>query len=272
MFRFPSLLLASAALAAACSSPPQSILTLATTTSVANSGLLEVLVSEFRKDHGVVIRAHLVGSGRALAMLAERHADAVISHAPDAEADALREHPDWSYSKVMFNDFVIAGPATDPANVKGAGDAEEAFRRIARSEVRFISRGDSSGTHEREQLLWRLASAKPRTENLVIAGQGMGTTLRVADEANAYTLTDRATFVQNAASLRLRVLFEGGNRLINTYAVITGAHPETARAFARWLTTGRGRDVIHSYRVRGVGVFRVWPDDRPRNDPANAPR
>jgi tungstate transport system substrate-binding protein len=260
------------ALAASCASPPQSTLTLATTTSVGNSGLLDVLAAEFRRDHGIVIRAHLVGSGRALAMLADEHAEAVISHAPDAEADALRKHPDWSYSKIMFNDFVIAGPESDPADVKDARDAEDAFARIARSHARFISRGDSSGTHEREKQLWSLAGAAPRSENLIIAGQGMGTTLRIADETNAYTLTDRGTFLQNAAAVRLRILFEGGARLINTYAVITGAHPDTARRFADWLTRGRGRDVIRGYRVRGTPLFTPWPQDQPRSDPAALPR
>jgi tungstate transport system substrate-binding protein len=238
---------------------------------VANSGLLDVLVTEFRHDHGVSIRAHLVGSGRALAMLADGHAEAVISHAPDAEAEALREHPNWSYSKVMFNDFVIAGPASDPATVSAARDVEDAFRRIARSDARFISRGDSSGTHEREKLLWSLAGAAPRSENLVIAGQGMGTTLRIADQTNAYTLTDRATFAQNASSLRIRMLFEGGTRLLNTYAVITGVHKGTAPAFADWLTKGRGREVIRGYRIRGTAVFTPWPQQQLRNDPAAIP-
>jgi tungstate transport system substrate-binding protein len=246
-------------LTSACSRPPQPVVVLATTTSVANSGLLDVLTAEYQRDRGVIVRAHLVGSGRALAMLADGSADAVISHAPDAEAAALKQHPGWSYSKLMFNDFVIVGPSADLAHVRGAHTAEEAFTRIARSGSRFISRGDSSGTHEREQLLWRLAGAAPSSGNLVIAGQGMGATLRIADQTTAYTLTDRATLAQNASSVGLRVLFEGGERLLNTYAVIYDSRASGPHAFAEWLISGKGRDVIAGYRVSGVAVFTPWP-------------
>jgi tungstate transport system substrate-binding protein len=112
----------------------------------------------------------------------------------------------------------------------------------------------------------------PRTENLIIAGQGMGTTVRIADETNAYTLTDRATFAQTASSLRIRLLFQGGASLVNTYAVITDVHPDMARTFADWLTGGRGREVIRGYRIRGTAVFTPWPPQQLRNDPAVIPR
>jgi tungstate transport system substrate-binding protein len=261
-----------AALVTGCSPAPQPVVVLATTTSVANSGLLDVLAAEYQRDRRVIVRAHLVGSGRALVMLGDGSADVVISHAPDAEAQALAQHPRWVYSKLMFNDFVIVGPDGDPAHVKGANTAEDAFKRIAASGTRFISRGDSSGTHERERLLWQLAGAAPSSGNLVIAGQGMGATLRIADQTSAYTLTDRATLAQNAASIALRVLFEGGSRLLNTYAVIYEPRSADARAFAEWLTAGRGRDVIADYRAAGVTVFTPWPADRPRSEPTSLPR
>ena len=265
-------LLVALTLAPGCSRPPQPVVVLATTTSVANSGLLDVLTAEYQQDRGVIVRAHLVGSGRALAMLGDGTADVVISHAPDAEASALTQHPGWSYSKLMFNDFVIVGPNADPAHVRDAHAAEEAFSRIAKSGSRFISRGDSSGTHEREQLLWRLAGAAPPSGNLVIAGQGMGATLRIADQTMAYTLTDRATLAQNASSVALRVVFEGGPRLLNTYAVIYESRAAEPRAFGEWLIAGRGRDVIANYQVAGTAVFTPWPLGQPRTNPASLPR
>ena len=151
---FATLLLSGAG--AACVRPAPALV-LATTTSVGNSGLLEPLGAEYARTRGIAIRTHLVGSGRALALLASGDADVAITHAPAAEAAFLATHSAWRYTKVMFNDFVIVGPAADPARVKGAVDAAAAMTRIAASAARFISRGDGSGTHEREQALWQNA-------------------------------------------------------------------------------------------------------------------
>lgn len=251
-------------------------LTLATTTSVANSGLLDRLVPAFLEEHGYRIQTHIVGSGRALVMLAEGHADVVISHAPRAEAEALAEHPDWAYRKIMFNDFVLAGPAADPARVKGAPDVHEAMRRIARTDVRFISRGDRSGTHEREQSLWHAAGERPAGDRIVVAGSGMGTALRVASESGAYILTDRATFAQQARALTLEILFDGPPPLLNTYAVIvnrSSPHSAGGMAFAEWLASGTGRRLIAEYRVSGdIVAFTPWPADRTSTVPGDLPR
>jgi tungstate transport system substrate-binding protein len=250
-------------------------LTMATTTSVGHSGLLDVLLPAFRTSHGLAVQSHLVGSGRALVMLDSGAADLVISHAPDAEAAALRTHPGWTYRKIMYNDFVLVGPSDDPAGVRGAPAASEAMRRIARSNARFISRGDESGTHERERQLWRVAGAAPENGRLVTAGAGMGSTLRVASQTGAYTLTDRATFGQHRASLALEVLFEGGADLLNTYAVIVnaaGRRGAGARAFADWMASGGGRDVIERYRVGGdTRAFRPWPAGRAATRPEDLP-
>lgn len=272
--RVPAIALA--AMAAVCSPPAPEPLTLATTTSVANSGLLDVLAAAFEREHRIPVRSHLVGSGRALALLARGDADVVISHAPEAEARALREHPRWRYRKIMFNDFVIAGPREDPAAVAHAADAIDAMRRIAASGARFLSRGDSSGTHERENELWRLAGTRPGPDRLVVAGAGMGTTLRIASETDAYTLTDRATFAQQAAVLRLVLLHEGDPKLLNTYAVIVGpdaARAADARTFAAWLAEGNGRNLIATYRVSGrVQAFQPWPAGAPARAPDALPR
>lgn len=270
-------LVCAVALAAlACGEPPRNHLTLATTTSVGNSGLLDVLLPAYEQQHGTVVQAHLVGSGRALAMLAARTADVVVSHAPEAEAAAVRSHPAWAYRKIMFNDFVIVGPPADEAGVKEAARADEAMRRIASSRSRFISRGDESGTHERELQLWKQAGVRPGGNRLVTAGAGMGSTLRVASEADAYTLTDRATFSQHASRLRLVILFEHDSQLLNTYAIILDpASPRAVqvRAFADWIASGRGRDVIGAYRVLGTRVgFEPWPEGRPAGRPEDLPR
>ena len=268
---FRASLIVALAVAGGCRPGARTAVTLATTTSVAHSGLLDALASEFTRERGVEIRSHLVGSGRALAMLESGDADVAITHAPETETAVLRRQPGWRYTKLMFNDFVVVGPAADPAKVRGAPTVEESFRRIAASGERFISRGDESGTHERERSLWALAGAQPRPENLVVAGQGMGTTLRIADETVSYTLTDRATFAQNAARIGLQIVFEGSPRLLNTYAVIVPGARAAGGEFASWLTVGRGRDVIAGYQAGGVALFTPWPAGAARNRPADLP-
>jgi tungstate transport system substrate-binding protein len=207
-------------------------------------------------------------------MLEKRDAHVAITHAPEAEAETLRRHADWRYRKLMFNDFVLVGPDSDPARVRQAGGVEDAMRRIAGSSATFVSRGDRSGTHEREELLWTLAAAQPPPGRLVAAGAGMGTTLRIAAETGAYTLTDRATWAQGGRQ-PLTILFEGSPRLLNTYAVILdpgGPRAELAAAFADWLTDGDGRTVIDGFRIGGVRAFSAWPAGAPRHDPLGVPR
>jgi tungstate transport system substrate-binding protein len=243
-----------------CRAPAQPLV-LATTTSVANSGLLDVLLREFEKDDGIVARSHLVGSGLALRMLAQGDADIAITHAPGTEAAYLHDHPDWRSRKIMFNDFVLVGPPADPAGASGVA-IEEAMRRIAQADVRFISRGDNSGTHERENQLWDLAKMKPPVPRLVAAGAGMGSTLRVASETASYTLTDRATYLQNAAGLDLTIVVEGGPLLVNTYSVLMppgGSRAQDADLFFEWLSRGRGRQVIDAYRIGDIQAFTSWP-------------
>ena len=246
-------------------------LSLATTTSVGNSGLLDPLLASYRDETGVDVRAQLVGSGLALKMLSDGHADVVISHAPAAESTAMREHPAWDYRKIMFNDFVLVGPPGDPAGVASAPHLIDAMRRIASSDTRFLSRGDGSGTHERKQQLWVRAGRTPPKDRLVVAGAGMGSTLRSASETIAYTLTDRATFNQLQNTLKLKVLFEGGPLLLNTYAVIHDPARTAAAAFAQWLSDGAGRKKIADYRIGNASAFVVWPAGKPRSTPDALP-
>jgi tungstate transport system substrate-binding protein len=262
-------LLAATLLLSACAPRgPRPILVLATTTSVGYSGLLDAITPAFTTETGIEVRVHLVGSGLALAMLDKRDADAAISHAPALEAAALRAHPDWWYRKILFNDFVLVGPPDDPVRVSGASTIAEAMRRVARA--RFISRGDQSGTHEREKELWTIAGMSG--DDVIVAGQGMGPTLRMASEAKAYTLTDRATFLRLHQSVRLEVVFEGGRELLNTYAVIAVPSIDVSMRFGRWLAEGNGRarleQVTANERVPG---FTVWPRDARRDRPEASP-
>jgi tungstate transport system substrate-binding protein len=241
---------------------------LATTTSVGNSGLLDAVLPKY----GERVQLMLVGSGRAIEMLSAGQADVIISHAPEREAEALRAHPSWTYRKILYNDFLIVGPADDPAGVRGSESAVVAMRRVAQSSSVFLSRGDESGTHGREEQLWRTADARPAESRLVVAGAGMGQTLRVASSTGAYTLTDRGTFEMLKGSLTLAVLFDGDPALLNTYAVIADPKRASGAAFAAWLGGPDGRNVLETALAGGVRGFNLWPPGTPAGDPFATPR
>jgi tungstate transport system substrate-binding protein len=242
---------------ACTSSRPPAYVDLATTTSVQNSGLLDVLLPRFRAESGAIVRVHAAGSGRALEMLADDIVDVAIAHAPTTEARYLAAHPDWLRQPIASNMFVVVGPPQDASEVRMAATAADAFRRIAAGSVAFVSRGDESGTHERELELWAAAGAKPPPDRLIISGRGMALALRHADEVNGYTLSDEATFHQLARTLDLVMLFAGDPGLRNDYSVIHRRDNAGGAAFASWLTSPAGRDLIAGYRVEGRAVFTV---------------
>jgi tungstate transport system substrate-binding protein len=258
------LLLAGLAWSAACSPAPAPPLELATTTSMVNSGLLASVLPGFHEP----VRVHAAGSGRALAMLADQIVDLVISHAPDAEARALAEHPDWRYRKVAFNHFIIVGPPADPAGVRSASGAVEALRKIAAGDAVFISRGDHSGTHEREMELWRQAQIDPANERILTSGSSMAATLRQADARAAYTLSDDATWRQLRDALKLEALLANDATLLNGYAVIYPEGSTRAAALAHWLAEGGGRERIAAFRAGGHQPFMLWPAGCPGDRPA----
>lgn len=230
---------------------------LATTTSIANSGLLERVIPAY-DDHPV--RVLQVGSGRALAMLADGQADVAISHAPEQEAIALRTHPHWWYRKVLYNEFLLVGPPDDPARISGLQDVSTAMRRLVETNQIFISRGDESGTHERERQLWKTAGVTPSTHRVVVAGAAMGQTLRIASAMKAYTLTDQGTFDALVRSLSLKILVRGDFRLLNTYAVTADPANKSGIRFARWFAEGDGRRTLSAVLAIGdVRGFSVWP-------------
>lgn len=255
--------------AAGCSasdSGPRS-LDIATTTSVVNSGLLSTLLPSFEAETGVTVRVHAAGSGRALEMLHDQVVELVISHAPNLEARMLKSHPEWRYQKIASNRFLVVGPRSDPADVRGATDAVAAFTRIVDANADFVSRGDSSGTHERELTLWDLAKVKPTESHLLVSGSGMGATLRQADEQEAYTLTDDATFSQLRDRLTLQALFSNDSRLVNSYAVVHPRQSMPAAQFADWLAHGNGRTALAVYKVGGTQPFHAWPEGCPKDEP-----
>ncbi len=255
----------------ACTKAPSSsnlTLILATTTSTQDSGLLDVLVPLFEKQTGYRVKIIAVGTGAALRMARDGNADVLLVHAPAAEKELMEAG--WGRDRflVMHNDFVIVGPGADPAGIQGLPTAAEAFRRIAAAGATFISRGDGSGTHQMELELWAKAGFDPKGQPWYLeSGQGMGATLTIASEKNAYTLTDRATYLAYRASLKLEILAEGDPALLNVYHVIT-VNPEKwpkvnyegALAFARFLMDPATQEIIGRFGVERFGQPLFYPD------------
>jgi tungstate transport system substrate-binding protein len=192
---------------------------LATTTSTRDSGLLDALLPAFTKASGYTVKTIAVGSGRAIAMGKDGEADVLLTHAPDAEREIVKLGAVTGRRLVMHNDFVLIGPDTDPASVKGKS-AVEALSAIHQSGSLFLSRGDDSGTHKLELKLWKAAALEPSGKWYQESGSGMGQTLTIANQKNAYTLSDRATYLAHQRNFSLTVLVEGGSELMNPYHVM----------------------------------------------------
>ena len=266
----PAILLLIAVLSACAGAGPGAPppLDVATTTSVQNSGLLDALLPRYTQAG---IRVHPTGSGLSLKMLEKGEVRAVIAHAPLAEAGYLARHPGWRYRKIAFNRFTVVGPASDPARIAEAPDVRTAFQRIASSRAFFVSRGDQSGTHERELTIWKNVGATMPSDRLITSGSSMAVALRHADEKQAYTLSDEATFRQLQEKLSLVQLRTGDAELLNTYAVIHPADDDEASAFASWLATGPGRELIGRFEIRGRQAFTPWPSGCPNESPSALP-
>jgi len=252
-----SLLICGAAFAQAPS------ITLASTTSTEESGLFGHIIPRFRAASGIVVRVVAVGTGQALAIAARGDADALLVHDRVGEDKFVADGLGIERRDVMDNDFVIAGPNTDPAGLRGLSDAREAFRRIAASGALFASRGDDSGTHRMELRLWRAANIEARRRPWYRElGQGMGPTLNVSAGLDAYVLTDRATWANYKNRQNLVILTEGDPVLLNPYGSILvnpAKWPQVkaapARAWHEWLTSAAGLAAITSYRIGGEQVF-----------------
>lgn len=201
-------------------SPANKTVILATTTSTQDSGLLDVLIPLFQKKTGYVVKTIAVGTGQALAMGRRGDADVLLVHAPTEEEKFMAEGHGIRRKSFMYNDFVLLGPASDPAGVSKATSAAEALARIAGSRALFLSRGDNSGTHILEKRLWNEAGIEPSGAWYQQSGQGMGQTLIIASEKNAYTLSDRGTYLSLKNRIVLSVLYKGDPQLLNIYSVI----------------------------------------------------
>lgn len=237
-------------------------LKLATTTSTENSGLLSVLLPPFEAECGCDVDVIAVGTGQALELGRRGDVDLVLVHAPELERAFVDEGAGVDRRTFMQNDFVLVGPASDPAGLRGTSDAALALGRITAAGAAFVSRGDESGTHQVEKLLWARAGLSPDWAGYLSAGQGMGAVLTLADEKRAYTLTDRGTWLARKDKLALEVLVQGDPGLLNPYSVIL-VNParfdwvaaERARRLADWFCSEAGQRVIGDFRVGGEQLF-----------------
>lgn len=241
-------------------------LRLSTTTSTENSGLLNVLLPPFEKKNGAKVDVIAVGTGKALKLGEAGDVDVVLVHARKLEDKFVADGFGVNRRDVMYNDFVLLGPAADPAGVKGAKTAASALAKIAAKEATFISRSDESGTHQKEREIWQAAGVKPAGAWYVEAGQGMGEVIVMATQKQGYTLADRGTYnAFKKDKTDLNILFQGEKGLFNPYGVIAvnpKKHPhvkyDLAMKFIDYVTGPEGQKIIADFKVDGEPVFFVY--------------
>ena len=245
-----------------CSSTPESsdTLTLATTTSTRDSGLLAQLVPIFESETGITVKVIAVGSGQALELGQRGDADVLLTHAPAAEEQFMADGFGAIRRAVMHNDFVIVGPKNDPAQIKEVHSLLEVFRKLADRQSRFVSRDDHSGTHLKERSIWDQIQINPQGDWYIAAGTGMAAALRIASEKRCYTIADRSTFLAQRTALDLEVLFEGDSELHNPYSVIVvnskqnaAINDQAASQFSNFLFSEKARKVISEFGIQKYG-------------------
>jgi tungstate transport system substrate-binding protein len=245
-------------------------LILATTTSTDDSGLLDTLLPDFESQFGVEIDVIAVGTGQAITLGQDGNADVLLVHARAREDEFMAAGHGVRREDVMYNDFVIVGPEGDPAGIKGLASAAEAFTKISESQAAFISRGDESGTHTKELAIWKLAGIEPAGDWYVSAGQGMGEVLTMSGEQQAYTLSDRATYLaRTKEGLDLVVLVEGDKDLFNPYGVIAvnpdkgpQIHADLANQFIDWIISLPVQEKIAQFGMEDFGQSLFIPDSQ----------
>lgn len=235
------------------------------TTSTANSGLYDYLLPKFEADSGIHVNVVAVGTGQAIRNAQNCDGDVLLVHAKASEEKFIAEGYGTTRTDLMYNDFVIVGPKADPAGVKGMSDAQGALTQIADKGALFASRGDDSGTHKKERALWASADLDPAAASgdwYRETGSGMGATLNAGIGMGAYVMTDRATWISFANKQDYEIAVEGDDDLFNQYGVIPvnpAACPsvkiDAAQAFADWLISDKGQEVIASYAVDGQQLF-----------------
>jgi tungstate transport system substrate-binding protein len=246
-------------------------LLLSTTTSTENSGLLAFILPDYQQEFNVEVQVTAVGTGQALKMGEDGNADVLLVHARAREDAFMDAGHGVRREDVMYNDFVIVGPADDPAGIKDMGSAAEAFSAIAGAQGTFVSRGDDSGTHTKEKGIWAEAGVEPSGEWYISAGQGMGAVLTMADEQQAYALTDRATYLaRTLEGTELVILVEGDPILFNPYGVIAvdpdksdKIQADLANQFIDWLISEPTQGKIGEFGVAEFGAPLFTPDSAP---------
>ncbi len=240
---------------------------LATTTSTQDSGLLDVLVPAFEAASGYSVKTVAVGSGAALKLGEEGNADVLMVHSPAAEKTFMEGGAGVNRALLMHNNFLIVGPAADPAGISGMTSAKDAFTKIADTKSAFVSRGDGSGTETKELAIWKAAGITPGGDSYIQSGTGMGPTLQIASEKGAYTLTDKATWLATKAKLDLQAVVEKDAALLNIYHVI-GVNPDKwpkvnaagAAAFSDFVLSAEGQKLIGEFGVAEFGDQLFVPD------------
>ncbi len=253
---------AAVALAAAHGAQAQQIIRLSTTTSTENSGLLAFLLPAFEARTNSKVHVISVGTGKALELSKNGDVDVTLVHARAAEDRFVADGWGVDRRDVMYNDFIVVGPAADPSGIKGGKDVLAAFRKLASGPAKFISRGDNSGTDIMEKAYWKQLGTQPSAAQYVSAGLGMGEVLNMAAEIGAYTLTDRATYGAYQARTGLALMVEGDPRMFNPYGIIAtnparhaGVNYKGARQLIEWITSPEGQAKIAQFRPAGQQLF-----------------
>ena len=249
-------------------SAQQKHIILATTTSTQDSGLLDVLIPIFEKKTGYFVKTIAVGSGQAMAIGQKGEADVLLVHSPDAEIKFVSQGYGINRRLIMHNDFIIVGPEKDPAGIKGIKSSVDSFKKIAKLNSLFISRGDNSGTHVKENVIWKESGIDPTKEKWYQqTGLGMGQTLNIASEKKAYTLADRGTYLALKKRLALGILVEGDSILLNIYHVIevnparwTKVNSAGGKAFADFIVSKETQEIIKTFGVDKFGSPLFFPD------------
>ena len=261
--RYSITLLACIVLLAGCGEQGLEVIKLATTTSTESSGLLDVLLPAFHQKTGITVQVLPMGTGKALRTARDGNCDLVLVHAPKAEEQFVNQGWGINPRQIMYNDFVILGPASDPAKVRDLESAVEAMKRIAAARSVYVSRGDNSGTHKKELELWQAVGLEPAGQWYRSVGKGMGQTLIVANQMKAYVLADRASFIKFRKKIDLVLLVAGDKMLYNPYGLIAvnpKKHPHAkyvqAMKFIEFLSSEEGQKLIADYKLDGEILFR----------------
>ena len=249
-------------LSAIASSNAESLLRLATTTSTANSGLMEYLLPEFKKDTAIEVQTIAVGTGKALRLGQEGDVDIVLVHARIAEQAFIDAGYGIERFDVMYNDFILIGPHDDPAQISSSRSVIEVLEKIRATKSAFVSRGDDSGTHKKELSLWQITGLMPQGGWYKSVGQGMGKVIQIANELGAYTMTDRGTWLAYQSKSNLALLYQGDPPLFNPYGIIAvsparHAHINHtgAESLIAWITSNKGQRLIGEFTVKGEQLF-----------------